>query len=239
MKFTWIFFVIALGLVALFGVFNLPPSERSNSETASQKLTARQVLPIQRKLASNTGSSQTATASASESSAEPINPLTKSFAIESRKKNEIESETFKSIENERREPIALQVVGNISWSVFSDLQVTKDPVANSLFSVGPYHVSRKNDQLGSKMMSLVYDENQQTLGVLTGRLVVKVRDLYDVDLIAREYELKIDNLSTEIRTAYLDASRAEQLMNINSNMKKDSRIERFYFEIVKTSWVKN
>jgi len=88
-------------------------------------------------------------------------------------------------------------------------------------------------------MGLVFEENQKLFGVLTGRVVLKVRDLYDMDPIVRQYGLKIDTVSTEIKTAYLDASHLGGFSKLNATLKGDQRIERFYFEVVKTDWIKN
>ena len=170
---------------------------------------------------------------------EPLAPLTNAFVIENRKHNRTHNQIFGSLRNERREALSLQVVGGGKWSQFPDLQVSDHSVSNLLFSMGPYHISRKEHNELKSAMSIVFDENQQTVGVLTGRLVVKVKDLYDVDLIARDYQLKLENVSTNIRTAYMNAADPEQYKRINEPLSKDSRIERFYFEIVKTDWVKN
>jgi biopolymer transport protein ExbD len=170
---------------------------------------------------------------------EHLDPSTNPFLIEKRKRTQGSKIMFTSIEAEKREPIDLQIVGNGTWSLFSDLQVSRDPEPHSLFKMGPYHVSRKDESGSGKVMGLILEENQKQLGVLTGRLVLKVRDLYDVDPIVRDYGLKIDTVSAEIRTAYLDASHIGGFAKLNATLKGDQRIERFYFEVVKTEWIRN
>ncbi len=168
-----------------------------------------------------------------------LDPSTNPFLAEKRKRALGNKVMFTSIEVEKRETIDLQITGNGTWSLFSDLQVSKEPGHNPLFKMGPYHVSRKEELGSSKTMGLVFEENQKLFGVLTGRVVLKVRDLYDMDPIVRQYGLKIDTVSTEIKTAYLDASHLGGFSKLNATLKGDQRIERFYFEVVKTDWIKN
>lgn len=168
-----------------------------------------------------------------------IDPLNNPFAQGNRKRSRTHNQVFGSLLKERREVIDVQIVGGGVWTFFPDLQVADHDISNLLFSFGPYRISRKEGNAAKSAMSLVYNERQQVLGVLTGRLVIKVRDLIDVNSIAREYELKLDNVSTGIRTAYMTAVQDEHYAKINSILKSDARVERFYFEVVKTDWVKN
>jgi hypothetical protein len=169
-----------------------------------------------------------------------LNPLENPMLVEKKKRVSNEKEKLNSITHERKEALNLQVVGNGKWFLLSDLQVSQHPIHSPLFVFGPYHVSRKeNSQSAATSMSLIYEANQQTLGILTGRLVIKVRDVLDMDLLVREYDLKIENVSTEIRTAYLNASHLGQYTGLNQALKNDQRIERFYFEVVNTGWVRN
>jgi len=169
----------------------------------------------------------------------PLDTLENPYLANTKSRSARNRGILKSISGEKREHLDLQLVGNGRWSIFSDLQVSKHAIHNSLFAMGPYHVSRKDYQVSGTSMGLIIDENQNSLGVLTGRVVIKVRDLYDMDPITKEYGLKIDNVSAEIRTAYVDASHVGGFSKLNQNLKTDQRIERFYFEVVKTDWVKN
>lgn len=169
----------------------------------------------------------------------PLNPLENPYLANTKRRAKKENNVLMSISGEKRESLNLEVVGNGKWSIFSDLQVSRDPIHNSLFAVGPYHVSRKDDRVPGTPMGLIIEENQKFLGVLTGRIVIKVHDLYDMDPLTKEYGLKVDNLSAEIRTAYVDASHVGGFSRLNQTLKADQRIERFYFEVVKTGWVKN
>lgn len=169
----------------------------------------------------------------------PLDPLENPYLANTKSRAKKENDVLSSISKEKKESLDLQVVGNGKWSIFSDLQVSRDPIHNSLFAVGPYHVSRKEDRVPGTPMGLIFEENQKFLGILTGRIVIKVRDLYDMDPLTKEYGLKVDNLSAEIRTAYVDASHVGEFSRLNQTLKSDQRIERFYFEIVKTDWVKN
>lgn len=169
----------------------------------------------------------------------PLDPLENPYLANTKDRAVKEKNVLGSISGEKRERLDLQLVGAGKWSLFSDLQVSREPIHNSLFAVGPYHVSRKDDRVHGTPMGLIIEENQKFLGVLTGRIVVKVHDLYDMDPLVKEYGLKVDNLSAEIRTAYLDASHVGGFSRLNQTLKADQRIERFYFEVVKTDWVKN
>lgn len=169
----------------------------------------------------------------------PLNPLENPYLANTKRRAKKENNVLMSISGEKRESLNLEVVGNGKWSIFSDLQVSRDPIHNSLFAIGPYHVSRKDDRVPGTPMGLIIEENQKFLGVLTGRIVIKVHDLYDMDPLTKEYGLKVDNLSAEIRTAYVDASHVGGFSRLNQTLKADQRIERFYFEVVKTDWVKN
>lgn len=169
----------------------------------------------------------------------PLDPLENPYLANTKDRAVKEKNVLGSISGEKRERLDLQLVGAGKWSLFSDLQVSREPIHNSLFAVGPYHVSRKDDRVHGTPMGLIIEENQKFLGVLTGRIVVKVHDLYDMDPLVKEYGLKVDNLSAEVRTAYLDASHVGGFSRLNQTLKADQRIERFYFEVVKTDWVKN
>ena len=57
--------------------------------------------------------------------------------------------------------------------------------------------------------------------------------------MTNDYDLKIDNLSAEIKTAYLNPVDHNEYSKLNSALKADGRVERFYFEIVKTDWIRN
>lgn len=208
---------------------------------------ARVQSKIQRKLAGETKNKVPHMSLSSPLGEMPsaIDPLSNPQLPGFKKRNEIESEVFKKLLSEKRMPLIIQIVGGGSWSVFSELSVSREETHDSIFTLGPFHVFRKTDS-GANLnsMQLVYDENQKTIGVLTGRVVVKVKDAFDVDRIAREYDLKLDNVSTEIRTAYLSTSHLENslgspLAGLNSTLKKDGRVERFYFEVVKTSWARD
>lgn len=167
-----------------------------------------------------------------------MDPLNNAFVNENKKHRNKNNEIFKMIESEKRHQLGLQLVGN-SWAEFSELEVSLDSVNNSLFTLGPYKVSRKLDFETESPMKLVFNENQKTLGVLTGRLVVTVRDLIDINPIAKDYDLKLENLSAEIKTAYLNQTTAESFDKLNAALKTDVRIEHFYFEIVRTDWMRN
>lgn len=169
----------------------------------------------------------------------PLDPLGNPYLANTKDRAAKEKNVLGSISGEKRERLDLQLVGAGKWSLFSDLQVSREPIHNSLFAVGPYHVSRKDDRVHGAPMGLIFEENQKFLGVLTGRIVIKVHDLYDMDPLVKEYGLKIDNVSAEIRTAYLDASHVGGFSKLNQTLKADQRVERFYFEVVKTDWVKN
>lgn len=169
----------------------------------------------------------------------PLNLTENPFLENTKGRVEKEKNILNSISREKRERLDIQLVGNGEWSIFSDLQVSKDPTHNALFAFGPYHVSRKEDGLPGNSMRLVIEENQKFLGVLTGRIVIKVRELYDMEPLMKEYGLKVDSVSAEIRTAYVDASDVAGFSRLSQTLKADQRIERFYFEVVKTDWVKN
>lgn len=183
--------------------------------------------------------STTNRAVASSGGDERLDPLKNPMLAGAHARNQTEKKIYSSIAAEKRESLNLQIVGNGTWSLFSDLQVSKDPVHNTLFEFGPYHVSRKEGHDSGTSMGLIVEENQKQLGVLTGRIVVKVKDLYDIDPVVRDYGLKIDTVSTEIRTAYLDASHLGAFAKLNQTLKNDHRVERFYFEVVRNDWVKN
>lgn len=171
---------------------------------------------------------------------EQLDPLKNPFLEEKKKRNSVESNWFGAVNGEKREQLKLRMMGNDNWSIFTDLRVTKDSIHNPLFSFGPYQVSR-NENFGfhNFSMSLIYNENQQVLGVLTGRVVIKMRDMYDMNPMARDHGLKVENVSAPIRTAYLNASHLGQLDSLNEALKTDQRIERFYFEVVRADLMRN
>lgn len=206
----------------------MKPNEKSQDESKHPNAVSKEAVAASARVPTSEGGGD-----------DRLDPLSNLFLAEQKKRNQASSAVFTLIKAEKRENIDLQIVGNGTWSLFSDLQVSKDPSQNSLFTMGPYHVSRKEDSSSGKAMGLIFEENQQFYGILTGRVVLKVRDLSDMDAIVKEYGLKIDLVSTEIKTAYLEASHLGAYSKLNATLRGDQRIERFYFEVVKTDWIRN
>lgn len=246
MRFNWISFAL-LGIVSVVSYVFYSAKVPKNISLFEDRKTDFHLSPsIQsiRSIANKSEETSIGTASLANNKSESLNPLGNPFVLENRKKNELINNILNTIRAEKREALSLQIVGSGKWTVFSDLQVSNSAINDSLFNLGPYHISRKKTKSDGSAMSLVYDENQQTLAILTGRLVIKVRDLYDIDPITRDYHLHLDSLSAEIKTAYFNIVNhnlpdTSLMANLNSVLKVDTRIERFYFELVKTDWIKN
>lgn len=249
---SWIPYAVVLSsLVIGVLLFSLRKNESESSRTINKPNTLIQnpVLKSNEPKGSQSSlsrgiASQPSSNSVVEPTEEKTNPLDTAVLREKRTRKNQENEMMVSIQSERRAALDLQFVGGGKWTFFPDLQVTREMTHQPMFSMGPFHVSRRSNQTGDSPMNLIYDENQKVLGVLTGRVVVKVKDNYDLNPIVRDYELKIDNSSPEIRTAYLNTdgvntSGGATLVKLNESLKADQRVERFYFEIVRTDWVKN
>ncbi len=246
--YVFVLCLFALGLFLFLSINSQSSNERSIVKQNSQGISPVLKLPAEvknsvkdQKESQNTQvNRQVASQNLSED--ERISPATNPFLKAKKERTNKIFQIYTSIQTEKRDAIHLQFVGEGQWSIFSDLQVSQNPSQEALFSMGPYHVSRRGDRhvtsaVGS--MNLIYEENQKTIGVLTGRLVVKVKDNYDIDPLARDYHLKLENSTPEIRTAYLNTQSYDRLEKINQALKVDQRVERFYFEVVRTDLVKN
>ncbi len=243
--------ILSLVILALIPICFLLYRNQSSlfkfKDLESLDSTVRVQPKILRKFASEPKGKSPRTSSANQVADLPaaIDPLSNPQLPGFKRRNELEKEVFTKLQSEKRSPLSLQLVGGGSWSVFSELNVSREETHDSIFTLGPYHVFRRPDSTANlNSMKLVYDENQKTIGVLTGRVVVKVKDAFDVDRIAREYDLRLDNVSTEIKTAYLNTSHLENstgsyLAGLNATLEKDRRVERFYFEVVKTNWARD
>lgn len=240
MRSNWIFIALPVVVfVVIFSYYFLATKQHDaqiNLSTITHSNSGKQfgsstLMEQKRKLAMSDTSKE-------PRSAHGVGPLESPFMEGAHKRSQQQSLILKSIEIEKKHPLELQMGPGGPWSVFSELQVSRESVHNLLFSLGTFHISRKEANSDMRM-SLVFNESQKYLGILTGRLIIKVKDLYDLDRVARDYELRVDNISTEIKTAYLNTTQGDHFLTLNSALKDDPRVERFYFEIVRTDWVKN
>lgn len=124
------------------------------------------------------------------------------------------------------------------WSVFQDVYITLDKDTESLLEFGPYRVTAepKSDMHSSK---LIYNEDKRVFVILTGRLIAKLKNLFDEEKISKDYGFKIDSVNPDIKTVYFKVDQSFSISNVRKLLSSDSRIDSFYFETVHNQWQKN
>ena len=92
--------------------------------------------------------------------------------------------------------------------------------------------------LGHNGKSVVYPTviNAQagTLGVLTGALVVKPRNMSDADAIASSYGLDKGRVFPQLRTVFYNARPGEDIADVSAALQADPRVESAYPEIIES-----
>jgi len=92
--------------------------------------------------------------------------------------------------------------------------------------------------LGHNGKSVVYPTvvNAQagTLGVLTGALVVKPRNMSDADAIASSYGLDKGRVFPQLRTVFYNARPGEDIAEVSAALQADPRVESAYPEIIES-----
>lgn len=74
----------------------------------------------------------------------------------------------------------------------------------------------------------------QSLGVLTGKLWLKLKDLSDADAIASDYALSLSFTNTALSTAFYEVPKTESvdLLALRSKLLADSRVETVTLDMV-------
>ncbi|WP_413575112.1 hypothetical protein ACLVWU_12635 [Bdellovibrio sp. HCB290] len=87
---------------------------------------------------------------------------------------------------------------------------------------------------------VVFDENQGTVGVVPGRVILVLKNFALLEKIQKEYGLALLNRFDHLRTVFVTSSlqnfNLSKLVNV---LKKDPRVERVELEIVSRNRVKN
>lgn len=92
--------------------------------------------------------------------------------------------------------------------------------------------------LDRKGTSVVYPTvvNAQTgtLGVLTGALVVKPRNMSDADAIARSYALEKGRVFPQLQTVFYNVKPGADIADVSAALQADPRVESAYPEIIES-----
>jgi len=92
--------------------------------------------------------------------------------------------------------------------------------------------------LGRNGKSAVYptvvNAQSGTLGVLTGALVVKPRNMSDADAIASSYGLDKGRVFPQLRTVFYEARPGEDIADVSAALQADPRVESAYPEIIES-----
>ncbi len=124
------------------------------------------------------------------------------------------------------------------WSAFRDVYVTMDKTEESLLSFGPYKITDK-PAADMPRAQLIYNENQKTFAIITGRLIAKLKNLFDEERISKDYGFKIDSVNPDIKTVFYKLDEQSNISDVRKTLRRDSRIDSFYFETVHNQWQKN
>lgn len=128
---------------------------------------------------------------------------------------------------------------NESWSYFPDTLISLvDSKQDPLLKLGPYYVHKQYSK-GSQKEWLLYNENQKYFAIFTGRVAVKLKDLFESEKIEDEYQIPISKINTDIKTVYYQINEFKRISELREALSTDRRIEYFHFEVVHNKWQKN
>lgn len=124
------------------------------------------------------------------------------------------------------------------WSIFPEVYITMDKNSGTLLPFGPYKITDK-PTADMPVARLIYNEDQKTFSILTGRLIAKLKNLFDDERISKDYDLRIDSVNADIRTVFYRMNGQGSLSDMRKLLHLDSRVDSFYFETVHNQWQKN
>ena len=85
---------------------------------------------------------------------------------------------------------------------------------------------------GASVYPTAVNTRTGTLGVLTGMLVVKPKDMADADAIASSHGLEVTKAYPQLQTVFYRAKAGVDLADVSAALQADPRIESAYPEIV-------
>jgi hypothetical protein len=89
------------------------------------------------------------------------------------------------------------------------------------------------DRNGKSMVyPTVVNPQTGTLGVLTGMLVVKPKNMSDADAIAGSYALDKDRVFAHLRTVFYKVRPGQDIADVSTALRADPRVESAYPEII-------
>ena len=87
---------------------------------------------------------------------------------------------------------------------------------------------------GSIEYPTVVNERTRTLGVLTGALVVKLKNMSDADAIASRYAVDKGRVFPQLQTVFYKARPGEDIADVSAALQADPRVESAYPEIIES-----
>lgn len=124
------------------------------------------------------------------------------------------------------------------WSIFRDIHITLDKNSETLLPFGPYRITDKPTG-NMPAAKLIYNEDQKIFAIITGRLIAKLKNLFDEERISKDYELEIESVNTDIKTVFYKLKDESSISEVRKLLNSDPRIDSFYFETVHNQWQKN
>jgi len=91
------------------------------------------------------------------------------------------------------------------------------------------------DRIGNSVVyPTVVNPQTGTLGVLTGALVVKPKNMSDADAIASSHGLDKDRVFAHLRTVFYKVRPGEDIADVSAALQADPRVESAYPEIIES-----
>lgn len=81
-------------------------------------------------------------------------------------------------------------------------------------------------------LPIVYNENRKTLGMLTGKMVLKLKDMNDLDSLVSDMGATISSAYPHLKYAIIKFKRGADLKNVLDTWNNDNRIEKLELEIL-------
>jgi Open reading frame 2 N-terminal domain len=132
---------------------------------------------------------------------------------------------------------------------------SSDPITGNLASIqseksatlvqkkGHFQIFRSNLETGNKTMTcqnlysqqvfpVVLNNRTGNLGIVTGMIAVKLKDIEQASDIAADYDLVIKNAFAHLNTAFYSTQPGQDLIQLGTTLGDDSRIEKASIEVL-------
>lgn len=89
----------------------------------------------------------------------------------------------------------------------------------------------RSSSSGASVYPVMLNLQTKTLGVFTGKLWLKLKDVSQAENITKDYPLKLDFSNTSMETAFYTVSSGEDILKLKDKLENDARVLRVTLDI--------